>query len=134
MFEYVLYHSRCTFLDFHISDLDILRIAISANEEHGLTGFLHREAGYFIQCYEGPKDKVDQLTVNLKGDMRHFDFTIIGQGQVEQRRFGSWSMGYSDPQNARMGLAVYGATGFPHSEAVVINHLLDVAATDAHRV
>ena len=113
MFEYVLYHSRCTFQDFHISDLDILRTAISANEEYGLTGFLHREAGYFIQCYEGPKDKVDQLTVNLMGDMRHFDFTIIGQGQVDQRRFGGWSMGYSNPQNPRRGLAAQRAASFP---------------------
>ncbi len=127
MLEYVLYHSRCVFQDFHISDLDILRTAISANEEHGLTGFLHREAGYFVQYYEGPKDKVEQLTANLMRDTRHYDFTIIGQGQVEARRFADWSMGYSGPKTAQMGLDVQDDQDFPLKAAVVIDHLLGFA-------
>jgi hypothetical protein len=127
MFEYVLYHSRCIYQDFHISDLDILRTAISANEQHGLTGFLHREAGYFIQYFEGPKDKVEQLAANLMRDARHYDFTIIGQGQVETRRFGDWSMGYSGPKSAHMGLGIEDDLDFPLQATIVIDHLLDFA-------
>jgi hypothetical protein len=133
MFKYVLYHSRCTFQDFHITDLDILRTAIAANEQHGLTGFLHREAGYYIQYYEGPEDRADQLTQNLERDTRHYNFTILGEGFVEQRRFDDWSMGYSDPQHARMGLDTHKSTDFPLCETVAINHLLD-AAIEAHRI
>ncbi len=104
MIEYILYHSRCTHRDFSITDLDILRVAMAANSEHQVTGFLHREAGFYVQYYEGCKSKVDQLTQNLQGDNRHYNFTILSQGQTPERLFSNWSMGYSGSTATTLGL------------------------------
>lgn len=130
MIEYLFYHSRCTLQDFHITDLDILRTAISVNEQHGLTGFLHREAGYFIQYFEGPKAKIEQLTANLVSDRRHSNFTVIGQGEMPHRLFQDWSMGYSNSPTTVLGLVDKGDAVFTYNEAEVAAFLQSVAAVN----
>lgn len=108
-----------------------MRTAIAANELHGLTGFLHKEAGYFVQYFEGSPDKTKQLTANLLADDRHFDFTVIGHGTTPQRVFQNWSMGYSNSSATMLGLKDAGTQAFKLGQDVVISFLRSVATDHA---
>lgn len=104
MIEFCLYYSKCIDGDFTATDLDIFRVSIKANDANNITGFLHREAGYYLQYYEGEKPNVAQLTQNLMDDDRHHSFTIIDQGNTPSRTFDGWSMGYANTAKTTLGL------------------------------
>jgi hypothetical protein len=128
MFEYVLYHSKCVHRHFSPADLDILRSAINANRQHNITGFLHREAGYYIQYFEGAKPKTEQLLTNLMADKRHYDFTVLDQGVTESRAFEDWSMGYANTAQTTLGLPDRDDLSFGYTAPEVFN-FLKVAST-----
>lgn len=132
MFDYVLYHSRCVYDDFNVADLDILKLAIKANDTHAITGYLHREAGYYVQYFEGKPDDVAQLSANLLADRRHFGFTVLEQGQNQERQFEGWSMGYSNSPTTALGLVDRDDVPFKHTPVEVIA-FLQVVAKNASR-
>ena len=131
MFGYVLYHSRCVYDGFNVADLDIIKQAINANKKHGLTGYLHREAGFYVQYYEGDSAAVEQLTANLGADTRHFEMTIIDQGEIAERLFADWSMGYSSSGKTTLGLIDRDDAPFGHAPADVITFLQSAATITA---
>jgi len=48
----------------------------------------------FIQVLEGDKKKVDDLYETIKVDSRHRSVSIILQGEMDQRIFSNWTMGF----------------------------------------
>ncbi len=50
--------------------------------------------GKFMQTFEGPTLAVQKLREKIRSDPRHYRFTILMEGPILERSFGSWSMGY----------------------------------------
>lgn len=94
------YRSRSIYPRGHLSDLDILRVAIEVNRRLDITGYLIRESGQFAQVLEGCEDKVRDLFHKISRDPRHDDVQVLGSGQVPTRLFSGWSMGYSNLGNS----------------------------------
>ncbi len=62
-----------------------------------ITGMLAFDHDTYIQALEGPRDAVNDLYLRIARDPRHGDVTIIEYGEVTQRWFGKWSMGFLGP-------------------------------------
>lgn len=91
----VVYASRATpeclaNLDQNIEQ--ILTSAISNNRSKGITGLLIAHRGWFLQALEGPTDEVHDLFKHICTDRRHRDAILLGEGAVQVREFGLWSM------------------------------------------
>jgi hypothetical protein len=86
-----------------IEQLDeILRESKTWNKSHNLTGFLAyvegKEKGMnscrFIQVLEGPEEEVVGIFRSIENDYRHMYVTVIKEGPIQKRHFGSWEMGF----------------------------------------
>lgn len=92
---YTLYRSRSKFQQPDLSDFDILRVAVRKNLKAGITGFLHKESGYFWQYVEGEAGSIERLMRSICADPRHSEVAVLASGPIPARRFGHWSMGFS---------------------------------------
>lgn len=83
------------------------------NKAHGLTGMLIYirsepslvpKAGRFMQVLEGTKEEVHSLFEKIKLDKRHQNLTILNEGIIQKRSFGTWLMGFEaiDLENYRL--------------------------------
>ncbi len=72
---------------------EIIKIAITENYKHNITGMLIYNGIYFLQVIEGDEVSVLQLFENLKKDLRHKDINILDLRTIEQRDFENWNMG-----------------------------------------
>jgi hypothetical protein len=80
-----------------LADLDgnvqqILDAAIHNNRSKGITGLLIAHRGWFLQALEGPAGEVHALFHDICIDPRHRDAILLGEGPIEVRDFGAWSM------------------------------------------
>ncbi|WP_299692480.1 BLUF domain-containing protein [uncultured Vibrio sp.] len=76
-------------------DLDeILNVARSHNSAVDISGVLVTHTHGFIQYIEGPPNNIDDLYERIKRDPRHHDVTTLSTGEVFERRYQDWSMGY----------------------------------------
>jgi hypothetical protein len=64
------------------------------NERLGVTGLLLYSGGNVIQTLEGTSDAVYQVFDQIRADARHGDVRIVDRRYVEDRSFGTWSMGF----------------------------------------
>lgn len=63
------------------------------NEAHGVTGVLVYGDGVYLQVLEGGRGALSALYARLQRDERHRDLQLLGAGDIDQRRFGHWSLG-----------------------------------------
>ena len=91
----LLYRSLPLFADFDPSDLAILRASLRNNARDGITGYLIRASGQFIQALHGPAAAIEALMARLGADPRHRGVDILIDRAAEAASpFGDWSMGY----------------------------------------
>ena len=92
----LVYASRSTAdihqLKSHLSH--ILMTAHRQNLRHQIVGVLFYGNGYFLQCIEGQRQKVEALYAALQKDPRHQDVTLMDQHPIEQCQFSTWQMKY----------------------------------------
>ena len=62
------------------------------NEQQGITGTLCYGNGHFLQCIEGEKAKVADLTQSIFADKRHKDVQVLLLQTIKQRSFADWRM------------------------------------------
>jgi hypothetical protein len=74
---------------------DLLAGARLRNQEHGITGLLIFDAGYFAQVLEGPTASIESLLANITDDPRHDEYMLVSSGPVEERYFDGWSMDWA---------------------------------------
>lgn len=75
--------------------IEVTRILAQAqrnNQQNGVTGVLVISEGYFFQSVEGPRLVINELLRKLLIDERHFSLQVVECREVEQRRWGKWSM------------------------------------------
>lgn len=73
----------------------ISRHARMANEVRQVTGLLVFDGHRFCQLIEGHKKTVLALIEKIKADKRHLQVEVLHHGDIGQRRFHAFSMGYS---------------------------------------
>lgn len=71
---------------------DIMNVSVASNDQHGLTGILFFDHGYFGQILEGERGAVEETWSRIKNDTRHHDIELLGIAEIQERRFPKWSM------------------------------------------
>ena len=72
----------------------ILASAQGFNAKNGITGVLCQGQGFFIQALEGERSVVNQLYHRIVLDQRHKDLELMLMDDIDERRFGRWSMAH----------------------------------------
>lgn len=72
----------------------IIRVAETHNAQNFITGLLAFNHAHFIQCLEGPRDRISTLMTRIASDSRHCDLQIVECVEVDARWFEGWSMAY----------------------------------------
>jgi hypothetical protein len=98
---YIIYSSYATqpFDDERLKDLLIQ--SRDKNSSIGITGMLFYFDDKFIQLIEGEEQVVKELSDKIAKDNRHEYFVILKEGEIVDRYFADWSMGFKsiDPNN-----------------------------------
>ncbi len=93
---FLTYASTAT-RDLSKSDLnELLAQCRKNNAELGITGMLLYKDGNFMQVLEGEESAVRSLYAKIGRDPRHKGEILLQQGNLEERQFPGWSMGYRD--------------------------------------
>mgnify|MGYP001548538738 CR=1 FL=1 len=90
----LVYASKAT-KSMELKDLgEIHKAARGKNAELGITGLLCYDENVFVQWLEGPRDAVNELYTTILRDWRHDRITLLDYGEVDQRQFQQWEMGF----------------------------------------
>lgn len=73
---------------------ELLEKARVNNESIGVSGMLLFHQGSFIQALEGPQSTVENLYNKIGEDKRHTETRVLFRGDLKERSFDSWSMGF----------------------------------------
>lgn len=88
----LLYASRAT--DTSAGAIEaILAQSRHHNPECGITGILCYGGGIFLQAIEGGRMAVSELYGHIQKDIRHREVVLLHYEEIEERRFGGWTMG-----------------------------------------
>ena len=71
----------------------ILEASRAHNLHNGITGVLCYGGGIFLQAIEGGRTAVNDLYNHIVADPRHKDVVLLHYQEIEERRFGGWTMG-----------------------------------------
>jgi hypothetical protein len=63
------------------------------NPTCGVTGILCYGGGIFLQAIEGGRAAVNELYGHILRDARHQDVQLLRYEEINERRFGGWTMG-----------------------------------------
>ncbi len=81
--------------EFTESELEeLLAIARANNSRLNITGMLLFHEGSFIQALEGEQSAVEALYNKINEDSRHFETKVLYRGDIPDRNFKTWSMGF----------------------------------------
>lgn len=81
--------------DFTEEELEaLLAIARENNQSLNVTGMLLFHEGSFIQALEGDQKVVESLYAKIGKDTRHVETKVLYRGDVPDRDFKNWSMGF----------------------------------------
>ncbi len=75
---------------------DLVERARLNNASHGVTGLLLYDQGTFLQLLEGPEGEVRPLYDKITQDPRHDKVVLLFKGEIEERGFDEWRMGFVD--------------------------------------
>lgn len=73
---------------------NILTVSNINNSRNNITGLLLYGEGNFIQLLEGEESNVQATFQRISLDERHKGITHITSGQLTERNFPEWAMGY----------------------------------------
>ena len=73
---------------------DIANQARQANAERDITGLLIFDGMRFCQQIEGGQKQVLALLERIRQDTRHFNLQVLHHGELADRRFRRFSLGY----------------------------------------
>jgi len=73
---------------------NLLQAARENNQSLNVTGMLLFHEGSFIQALEGEQTVVERLYKKIGTDKRHIETKVLYRGDIPDRDFKNWSMGY----------------------------------------
>ena len=91
---YLIYLSAATkwFTEDELKEL--LDISYKNNSRDNITGLLLYSEGSFIQLLEGDEADVQTTFRRISADQRHKGIAPVASGNIDQRNFPEWAMGY----------------------------------------
>ncbi|MCD8504380.1 MAG: BLUF domain-containing protein [Burkholderiaceae bacterium] len=72
----------------------IMAAARAYNLANGITGVLCYGGDIFMQAIEGGRDEINTLYSIIMRDARHKDVVLLHYEEIQERRFGGWTMGH----------------------------------------
>ncbi len=90
----MLYLSRSVGPQTTMMTSSILATALDFNARNGITGVLCQGQGFFLQVLEGERSAVNRLYGRIAQDTRHKDLEVLLVDDIQQRRFGNWTMAH----------------------------------------
>ena len=99
----------------------ILSTSRQHNPECGITGILCYGGGIFLQAIEGGRTAVSELYGHIQRDPRHSEVVLLHYEEINERRFGGWTMGQVNMSKINASIC------FPH-----ITRLLSSSFSDCH--
>jgi hypothetical protein len=79
---------------------EILRVSRRNNAAAGVTGLLIAGGNRFLQVLEGDDLAVSRTFDRIQRDDRHFAMVQLAKQTIDERSFGSWSMGFASDRGA----------------------------------
>ena len=70
----------------------ILEASSANNKKTDITGVLCQGSGIYLQVIEGQRSDISALFSRIMADTRHNTVVILSMEEIEQRRYGQWSM------------------------------------------
>ena len=98
MLHYWLYISTAKVPPRSANDALIYLQARDRNSAHAISGYLHRENGYYVQYIEGPEAALKQLKRLICHDWRHEKVRVLLEGRSQSRRFAGWDMAFTNEE------------------------------------
>ena len=92
----VFYVSAAVGPQTHAVTQSILQQSHAYNGQHGITGVLLQGQGIYLQALEGEQDAVNRLYARIAADPRHDRVEMVHCENIEQRRYGNWSMAHAE--------------------------------------
>jgi hypothetical protein len=93
--KYMIYMSSAVRLLDEFELLEILTQSRANNTKRNVTGILLYGEGSFVQVLEGDENTLNDLFKTIEKDERHRSIIQIASGELEERNFPDWSMGFS---------------------------------------
>lgn len=108
----------------------LLSFSRAKNTDKGITGMLvyryspEADSGHFIQMLEGDEAVVRTLYGTIRRDKRHHTVLLLDEGEIRERMFSEWAMGFKNVDNtlfarlpgyARVGETSFDPAAFEHS-------------------
>ena len=97
---YMLYISTATKPMNYDELTALLRQCRDNNGQRDITGMLLYQHETFMQMLEGEKQAVLDLFDSIKNDSRHTGIYVVQSGDIDQRNFKDWSMGFFNMDRA----------------------------------
>ena len=72
----------------------IMAAARAYNLANGITGVLCYGGDIFMQAIEGGRTEINALYSMILRDNRHCDVVLLHYEEIQERRFGGWTMGH----------------------------------------
>ncbi|MGN6639419.1 MAG: BLUF domain-containing protein [Mucilaginibacter sp.] len=91
---YILYISAAASTIDQAGLENILYASRRNNRGNSISGLLLYGNNNFIQLLEGTKEKVISTFNRIRVDRRHLDVTVIASGEMQERCFPRWEMGF----------------------------------------
>ena len=85
----------------------LLEICVRNNAAFEVTGMLLYKDGNFMQVLEGEEPQVRRVHHKLARDPRHRGLITLLQGEMAERQFPNWSMGFRDLSGGATSLEGY---------------------------
>lgn len=83
--------------------VELLTEARRINTSRDITGLLlHRERSFY-QVLEGAEDVVRQTFNSIEKDQRHTAIDVLFEGEVDEREFPDWQMGFLNLDGVEVG-------------------------------
>lgn len=74
--------------------VELLSEARRINTSRDITGLLLHRDRSFYQVMEGPEEVVRETFANIEKDERHTAIDVLFEGEVDEREFPDWQMGF----------------------------------------
>jgi hypothetical protein len=92
--NYIIYVSQAVKLMKEEELAELLKISRRNNEAKNITGVLLYGDGSFIQVLEGSVNEIEFAFESIKADKRHNNITHMISGELPERNFPDWKMGF----------------------------------------
>lgn len=92
--QYLIYLSTAHKLLNQNELLEILNTSRQNNIQQDVTGMLLYAEGTFIQLLEGDSETLKKVYQTIQADPRHHNITKMAQGEIANRLFPEWAMGF----------------------------------------